>query len=111
MRNTASGCHYYGNDDPFTNMSKVKKPTSWMWIWKSLGIIVDTCKDWKIKKLCLFEYNDHGVLMPDGKVTDEQGSPSAIVSCDDERANAYREQAQFIATEAGKWRGSQDWPF
>jgi hypothetical protein len=61
---------------------RFKKTQSWMWIWKSVGLIVDTCHDWRIKRMCEFDYDDFGVIaMTDGRIYYSKGAPVVNTDC------------------------------
>jgi hypothetical protein len=53
-------CTYDSIDEPYHDL----EPTTqgWEWIWQSIGLIVDTCADFQIRRWCFFEYRDQGRL-------------------------------------------------
>jgi hypothetical protein len=62
--NNSSGCHLSGKDDPYVDGIKNTsgKMNSWLWVWQSVGLIIDTCKEWKIMQVCTFDRKDWGKM-------------------------------------------------
>ena len=76
------GCQYWTTDEPYHLMEHpASSVRSWRWDWVSIGLIVDTCHDWVIRRMCILTYKDWGVHAPDGRVYHAGGSPQISKDC------------------------------
>jgi hypothetical protein len=77
-----SGCQYWTSDEPFYLWEHPRDAVrSWKWDWVSIGLIVDQCHNWAIKRMCILKYTDWGVHAPDGRVYHGTGAPKITRDC------------------------------
>jgi hypothetical protein len=78
-RDIRTRCLYLGFDNPHQLFGhKLDHTISYHWNWVSLGLIIDTCNDWIIKRLCKFTRDDIGTFDTQVK---HHGNPTASAFC------------------------------